>query len=145
MNNLILLPSKRENASINSIFKSIKLSPIYNIDIDLKLNELVLNKNYNVTKTNEYFEYQHLYELSDEEIKVGDWVIAKCNDIEILPFEILKVSHIFRSGDLTDGSYHFKDTAKKIIRTTDTSLKLPLFSISELESFILNYNKDLLI
>ncbi len=141
MKNFILLPTARENAIIGSIFKYIYLSDLHDDNIDKKLGQLTLNQNPNVYKTNKNWEYNHLYKVSDEKIQEGDWVIAKCNDIEMLSNQVYNVAYVFYNGDLTDGCTHFSNiTAKKIVKTTDKTLKLPLFTVEEIEIFIEDYN-----
>ena len=79
--------------------------------------------------------YQHLYFLSDEEIKEGDWVLTPNNEIK-------------KFGQV--GTYLSKD--KKIIATTDKSIcdayktnwelkAIPQPSESFIEAFIEAYNK----
>lgn len=86
--------------------------------------------------------YQHLYILSDEKIKEGDWVYDVCDGI-------VKVEHEYQLSYIMV----FKIDCKKIIATTDRSLevvskginpvyeKLPQPSTSFLEKFVEEYNK----
>ena len=55
------------------------------------------------------------YIINDEKIEIGDEVIAKCNDIQEMPDEVFKVTHIYKDGSMTDGIYHFKYSAFKIV------------------------------
>lgn len=81
-------------------------------------------------------ENQHLYFLSDEEIKEGDWV---CKGTEIWQVK---------------SYYGFQPITKKIIATTDKSLKQEIFGLGEtamcslpqipqsfIEHFVKEYNK----
>ena len=82
---------------------------------------------------------QHLYFLSSEEIKEGDWCFNIVNG------KVLKADH--------DVNYE-QDIVKKIIATTDSSLRigklevggkiehLPQISQSFIEIFVEEYNKD---
>lgn len=78
---------------------------------------------------------QHLYIISDEEIKEGDWV----TDDIIKPFQLTR-SHI----ELLEGTEE-KDTCKKVIATTDKSIVYPVNSFPWMpevpESFIQAYVK----
>lgn len=63
------------------------------------------------------YEPQHLYILSDEEIKKGDWVFDERN-------VVFQFKH-FNSGILhSDNHSQFENRCKKIIATTDKSLKI---------------------
>lgn len=71
--------------------------------------------------------YQHLYFLSDDEIKVGDWVYW--NDPEELTSDINKVISIKGDVVLLSHPEHseiecYPNECKKIIATTDESLKI---------------------
>ena len=66
---------------------------------------------------------QHLYILSDEKIKEGDWCLN------------LDTNDIFKLGK------YGVNNAKKIIATTDTSLGLPLIPESFIKYYISEYNK----
>lgn len=63
-----MLPTN-EKAGLGSIYKRIKDDEIGNIDEFDVIGKLFINKNPNVQKSNSKFEAQHLYILSDEEIK----------------------------------------------------------------------------
>lgn len=75
---------------------------------------------------------QHLYILSDDEIKEGDWVIANGT-----PYQVL---------DILDNSYKTKlcwvSNVNKIISSTDKSLNLPYPSESFVNKYIEKYNKN---
>lgn len=89
--------------------------------------------------------YQHLYFLSDEEMKEGDWVI---NEVDYLN----KRGKIIQlNKEEVQSANHNKDVFKKIIATTDSSLEysfgktasfeLPHPSQEFLEVFVKEYNK----
>jgi hypothetical protein len=69
---------------------------------------------------------QHLYIISDEEIKVGDWCIDKNNCIY---------------KQETDKIFQTFTNSNKIITTTDKSLELPEPSPEFIDKFIREYNK----
>lgn len=93
---------------------------------------------------------QHLYIISDDEIKQGDyfladnrisqssnngipnWVLCKC----------IKVKNTWIYCDEIPGEGHNGDWCKKIIATTDSSLNLPQPSQQFIEKYIESYNKD---
>jgi len=101
--------------------------------------------------------FQHLYIISDEEIKEGDWCYDKSN------YHIVKYSHkvvslyfVQKPNNLKQGEGYSteKENLKKIIATTDTSLKyqysenhpfdlicLPQPSQQFIEKYIESYNK----
>lgn len=92
-------------------------------------------ENMSVIPKNPHCLNQHLYFLSDDEIKEGDWYytknadgvyINKCCKLE------LKKEHIY---------YLKSDNCKKIITLTDKSLKLPEPSKEWIEYFVSEYNK----
>lgn len=72
---------------------------------------------------------QHLYFLSDEKIKEGDWYLTFQNG-----------SVIGEPRKCEDSSYDFTN-CKKIIATTDESLNLPQPSQSFLQKYVKEYNK----
>ncbi len=62
--------------------------------------------------------YQHLYILSDDEIKEGDWIVCLDEiDTSIMNWDIELAVFQFNGGNCTSD--------KKIIATTDKSLGLP--------------------
>ncbi len=69
-------------------------------------------------------EMQHLYILSDEEIKEGDWYITLTNDI-------------CKCGNKTN----FTPKGKKIITSTDESLGLSKPSDSFIQKYVKKYNE----
>lgn len=86
-----------------------------------------------ITPTRDYQPY-HLYFLSDEEIKEGDWVLETLNKVI---FQVKGKSNDYKNS-----------TFKKIIATTDRELrnggqvcKLPQPSQSFLEKYVEEYNK----
>lgn len=74
------------------------------------------------------YQPQHLYILSDEEIKEGDWCYHSGRGI---------ITQWFNRP----GSYKEKDALRKIIATTDNSLGLPQPSQSFIEKYVEEYNK----
>lgn len=82
----------------------------------------------------EDFIHQHLYIVSDEEIKLFDWIYnIKENIIEQITS---KVSLTFVLEENKENQ-----TFKKIIATTDTSLGIPQPSQGFIEKYIKEYNK----
>jgi hypothetical protein len=104
----VMLPtdvSNRYNCTQDLIVKCIKSwTPIE--EDEKKVNTLSISKNWS-TGVLEYYQPQHLYILSNDKIKEGDW-IGYPNLKNWVPVQYL-------GGDLTGGE-------KKIIATTDTSL-----------------------
>lgn len=115
---VVMLPT--EKATIGTIMKYIQIAPFHDSEIDGHLGTLVQNKNRNVTKSNNYWQAQHLYILSDEEIK--EKFEGYCIDDE----------GFIRNG-MSD--LHTLSLSKKIIASTDQSLGLPRPS----DSFIKKY------
>lgn len=97
---LVILPSNKKT-NFNIVLK-IKGS---NPSVSIGTMEYVKNPN----PDNEYWQGQHLYVLSDEKIEEGDWILSKNN-------VILKAQGYETSTD------------RKIIATTDESLKITKFS-----------------
>lgn len=83
--------------------------------------EYILNQSSVIGET-QYFSCQHLYILSDEEIKVGDWVYDVCDGI-------VNVEHEYQLSNIMV----FKKDCKKIIATTDKSLTIN--SVYGIDSF----------
>jgi len=71
---------------------------------------------------------QHLYFLSDEEIKEGDWYMTE-------------IPHTIWQYDRNKGLSSGRGWNKKIIATTDKSLNLPHTSDSFIEKYVEEYNK----
>jgi hypothetical protein len=108
---VVMLPINK--AKIGTIMKSTKLSSLHDDDIDKPIGSLIRNKNHAVTESNEYWRAQHLYILSNEEIKEGDWVYDKVLNI------------IFQTDKYTNLKYvNQTDYVKKVISTTDSNLKI---------------------
>ena len=101
-----------DKAELGSIMRYVRLSPLHDDSIDKPLGSLVLNKNFAVTTSNIYWQSQHLYILSDDEINEGDWYIW-LNNKQICQAEgmIMVINNHVNNGDI-----------KKIIATTDMSL-----------------------
>ena len=104
-----------DKAELGSIMRYVRLSPLHDDSIDKPLGSLVLNKNFAVTTSNIYWQSQHLYILSDDEINEGDW-IGYPNLKNWTPVQYL-------GGDLTGSE-------EKIIATTDRSLKKSIKGIT---------------
>ena len=82
-------------------------------DVEKTKGKLILNG----LKNDEYKEYQHLYIISDDEIKEGDWFINDLNQIKKCISRDTEGYIDFEGGFNTKPS-----SCKKIIATTDTSL-----------------------
>ena len=91
-------------------------------DVEKTKGKLILNG----LKNDEYKEYQHLYIISDDEIKEDDWYY----DNVVLQIRQWKSFMIYN-----------KLQHKKVIATTDTSLGLPQPSKQFIEKYIEEYNK----
>jgi hypothetical protein len=88
--------------------------------------------------------YQHLYILSDDEIKEGDWCLFK--QIIGSEYKLCKITYKFGNqltSLLENGNKQEEASQyyKKIIATTDESLGLPQPSQSFIEKFVEEYNK----
>ena len=91
-------------------------------DVEKTKGKLILNG----LKNDEYKEYQHLYIISDDEIKEDDWYY----DNVVLQIRQWKSFMIYN-----------KLQHKKVIATTDTSLGLPQPSKQFIKKYIEEYNK----
>lgn len=143
-----------------STFKKTKVVMLTtNEKASLKLgqNGLLVN---NTLGYDAHFTNQHLYFLSNEEIKEGDWVLCMFNEVT----EIVKVTTIVNNAfDSQKGFGYGLEYCKKIIATTDKSLftetksigytedrarvfygkeYLPQPSTSFIEKFVEEYNKE---
>lgn len=69
-------------------------------------------------------ENQHLYFLSDEKIKEGDWIIVNNEDVIQMKssYDNDMTGEDIWVGDSLNGYATYKDNCKKIIATTDKSL-----------------------
>lgn len=84
----------------------------------------------------------HLYTTSkNEEIKLNNWIVGKCNNIEIMRFQLLQVTNIMPiseaiccNGIWTEGS------EQKIIASTNPELKLPILSSDFIGFFLKHQN-----
>jgi hypothetical protein len=75
---------------------------------------------------------QHLYIVSDEEIKEGDWYLnIPRNEVQQYENNHIEIQNLKQSAD----------KVKKLIATTDTSLNLPTIPQSFITHFINEYNK----
>lgn len=134
------------------IYKECKaiILPHNNIDTTLTLyKDIGLSLN---TDRLQHHINQHLYEVSDDEIKVNDWIISKMllkdkNVINpIYKYVLLQV------GRITNKTiYNVEDNykiplghyCKKVIATTDKSLNLPLIPLLYLEKYVELYNSGI--
>ena len=96
-------------------------------DVEKTKGKLILNG----LKNDEYKEYQHLYIISDDEIKENNTHFYNPHSGQL---------HI--SGNHTDYIAINKNGCKKIIATTDVSLGLPQPSKQFIQKYIEEYNKD---
>ena len=103
---VVMLPT--EKATIGMIAKCIKNDLSNDFD---RINRLCLIENKDFYKSNIYWQPQHLYFISDEEIKEGDWQINHLTN---------KISN--RTNKFIEVG---KQNCSKIIATTDSSLNLP--------------------
>lgn len=82
----------------------------------------------------EYFDQVHLYIISDEEIKEGDWMFSvNVNQLEKADVSLTKMT--------PSQKQYWLDEIKKIIASTDPSLGLPQPSRNFIEKYISEYNK----
>lgn len=125
---LVMLPTN-EKAGLGSIYKRIKDDEIGYIDEFDMIGKLFINKNPNVQKSNSNFEAQHLYILSDEEIKEERlrWIM---DNREGMNGFIHQVSVILDAK-----------LCPEILATTDKSLKVKPVLQSFIEYFVSEYNK----
>lgn len=125
--------SKRYNCTEGLIVKCIKeWEPCG--ELPEKINKLSISVNHS-TGVLEYYQPQHLYILSDEEIKEGDWFLMNgCIERQC------KFIENYLIVDTTEGRHHYS-VCKKIITSTDKSLNLPEPSTSFIQKYIEEYNK----
>lgn len=92
------------------------------------INKSILDLTYKLflIEKDDCYNGQHLYIISDDDIKEGDYILSNKNSI----FKIEK-----------DCEYD-TDFYKKIISTTDDSLNLPIIKNSYIEYYVEQYNKD---
>jgi hypothetical protein len=120
------------NFKYKTMYKKCKLvmltsnekAPIFSIRSWKKLYNSNMVKAINPITFNDDESYQHLYIISDEEIKEGDWCI---------------INDSIRIGKY-DGNIN-KNWYKKIISSTDSNLNLPQPSQSFIDKYIEEYNK----
>lgn len=135
---LIMLPTIGKEIHPNQgIFEGL-LKGIGRSELNNLLGQIVLNKKPGIGYVIDMWEPQHLYILSDNKIvtkdffihnniiKRCDYIIGKDNDYSIY----------------VSDKEHFSFQCKKIIASTDKSLKLPLISNVFLRSFINFYNEN---
>lgn len=119
-----MLPTNKE-AGLGNIYKMINKDILWDNDEDF-IGKLFININPNVNKSNDKFQAQHLYILSDEKIEEGDYVIDSMGEL-FGPYE---------NGDIIGKE------AKKIIASTDLPLRLPLLSEESIKLLIYYYNRE---
>lgn len=138
----IVMVASKEEAKLNSIIKRESDNRLATVNV-LTVDDP--NKHLHTT--------QHLYILSDDEIKEGDWCIGQSN----LEKKIFKAEIVDQNIFNKEHGYFGKFQTRKIIGTTDKSLrykddengntKLPLdFNIPQLSElfikiYIAEYNK----
>jgi hypothetical protein len=128
-----------------------------------KLGDLVTYQGYSLAKVtkegvnpkNTTVQFWNLYIISDDEIKEGDWCLF--NELEVVKCTYSKNGEFLFSGPLTSSSNHHFSYFKKIITTTNTTLKIdnPNYDIGRLayinlpqpsqqfiEKYIEEYNKS---
>lgn len=98
MKNIHILPTKNKSSFAKCIKNNVYEEQIGNL--------VITGKHTTVLKSNDIWEFQHLYITSDKEIKKGDWFIAT------------DTNEIYKSDWI---KFHF-DNGKKIILTTDQDL-----------------------
>jgi len=110
---------------------------------DLVLGKRLFKTTQSCTGYKSNFKPQHLYILSDEKIKEGDWFIkdtmtCQCNEITKNEIGCVPDNKIF-CGTQT---YFDRRNCKKIIATTDNFLGLPRPSKEFIEAYIRTYNSE---
>lgn len=112
------------------------------LDKNHRPNRLILmySEEYSYAKVQEHNqEPQNLYILSNDEIKVDDWVLVQCSEIEVT--HIRKVTGYYNEQFLFDNNNQiYMDYCTKIIATTDKTLGLPQIPKEFIEAYILSYN-----
>ena len=101
---VVMLPTKQET----------KYLMVYS-DVEKIKGKLILNG----LKNDEYKEYQHLYIISDDEIKEGDWLVEGIPSL--FPFAVIKVTK--EDYDRCRENWQY-GSCRKIIATTDETLYL---------------------
>lgn len=119
--NIIMLPNNGK-AGIGSIYKCIKIDPC----IEDIIGELYINVNCNVNKSNDRFQAQHLYFVTNEATCNGYWCINKNRDTLYQP------NHL---GDTSNWN--------KVIVSTDKSLNLPEPSMEFIQKYIDAHNEGI--
>jgi hypothetical protein len=115
-------------------------------DSNIKLwdsNELSLNHQ---KKTFRTFIFQHLYIISDDKIKEGDWcltglkIVRQCNG-----FTYSQDGKTLNGYTFTDGTADTFSSCKRIIATTDTSLTTnSIFGIDSFDSSIFGGKSEII-
>ena len=123
---VVMLPTNK-TAGINCIYKRIN-DEISCIDENDKIGNLYINKNPFVQQSNSSFQAYHLYIITDDKILPHDWYIdrnGKLQQCESIKDNILTgpKSTIVAINEKGYNRFSTNTECKKIIATTDTSLK----------------------
>ena len=144
---VVMLPTN-EKAGLGSIYKRIKDDEIGLIDDFDKIGNLYINKNPNVQSSNSNFEAQHLYIISNDEIKEGDWyiwmdnkTICKAEGMLMTINNHLKNGHVKKIIATTDDSLGFSFKVNYGASTTTTFTSLPQPSQQFIKKYVESYNK----
>lgn len=93
--------------------------------ITITENILCINQNYRITGKNEFWEPQHIYIVTDDEIKVNDWVIMGNGNLN----KMTDTDMIFYLDSMSNAT-------KKVVATTNSDLKLPLIDLDFINNWI---------
>lgn len=128
----ILIP--RETASLGTIMKSIKLPEFWDETIDVGLNQLVVNENHNLTGSNDFWEAQNLYLISDDNVKEGSLIVRNGQLFE-------KRHRVTYYGDYVGHAEYTEKYRGEVIASTDwTCMKTPHIPPHLILEFIERYN-----
>ncbi|TXG86433.1 MAG: hypothetical protein E6R13_00425 [Spirochaetes bacterium] len=142
---VVMLPSNEKVINTKEYQLLLSNSLFWTSKIEIKrytegwffLNNSSNPNSYAITVPNvENFKHQHLYIISDDEIKEGEWYLSfdiygKCG----LPIK----ADYEKTNEFSLKPY--SNYCKKIIATTDTALELPRLSQQFIEEYIEEYNK----
>lgn len=102
-------------------------------------NKNILKEDWNRLCTPHLIQPQHLYLISDDEIKKNDYVLIQLSEINII--EIRKVKNCDNENFIFDNDNQiYKGYCKKVIASTDTSLGLPQLPKKVIDAYALSYN-----
>ena len=141
---LVMLPNTNKGKDATGLIKAIKNYDSMFADDSSKVGDLSIGVNTSLGVL-EYWEPQHLYILSDEKIKEGDWCVQGPQQ----PLHIDEVVQVTHESEIAN------DIQQKIIAPTDKSLKIweglqeekltgkYLFTLPQIpQSFIESYVKN---